>query len=207
MGGQQNKINQRARNQIMGFKVSHNPAGFDLMQNCDLPPPSKVFLGPDKTVILSMNRVCNISGKEEEQDRKHDGTYRLKNGHDEKSKMELLKALEASQIRAREAEKMAAILRKERDGLSIALLEEAMQLFACRQMVRLLEFQVSNLQPLWLQQQLVMSMSACCAKSTEGAVGLPGEEGHDEETTCVTWVLALIFSLGIGVATALAWRY
>jgi hypothetical protein len=154
-----------------------------------------------------MNRVCNISGKEEEQDRKHDGTYQLKNGHDEKSKMELLKALEASQTRAREAEKMAAILRKERDGLSIALLEEAMQLFSCRQMVRLLEFQVSNLQPLWLQQQLVMSMSGCSAKSTEGAVGLPDQEGHDEETTCVTWVLALIFSLGIGVATALASRY
>jgi hypothetical protein len=74
-------------------------------------------------------------------------------------------------------------------------------------MVRLLEFQVSNLQPLWLQQQLVMSMSGCSAKSTEGTVGLPGQEGHDEETTCVTWVLALIFSLGIGVATALASRY
>ncbi|XP_045812056.1 uncharacterized protein LOC123906234 [Trifolium pratense] len=202
MGGQ-----QRPRNQVMGFKVSHNPAGFDLMQNCDLPPPSKVFRGPDKTVILSMNRVCNISGKEEESDRKHYGTYRLENGNDEKDKVELLKALEASQTRAREAEKMAAILRKERDGLSIALLEEAMQLFACRQMVRLIELQVLNLQPLWLQQQPAMSMSGCYARSTEGAVGLPGEEGHDEETTCVTWVLALIFSLGIGVATALAWRY
>ncbi|GAU49957.1 hypothetical protein TSUD_180210 [Trifolium subterraneum] len=207
MGGQQNKINQSARNQVMGFKISHNPAGLDLMQNCDLPPPSKVFLGPDKSVILSMNKVCNISGKEEEQDRKHYGTYWLKNGHDEKDKMELLKALEASQTRAREAEKMAAILRKERDGLSIAFLEEAMQLFACRQRVRLLELQVLNLQPLWLQQQPMMSMSGCCSRSTEGATGLPGEEGHDEETTCVTWVLALIFSLGIGVAAALAWRY
>jgi hypothetical protein len=50
-------------------------------------------------------------------------------------------------------------------------------------------------------------MSGCSAKSTEGTVGLPGQEGHDEETTCVTWVLAMIFSLGIGVATALASRY
>lgn len=203
MGGQQKKISQRARNHVMGFKVSHKPAGFDLMQNCDLPPPSKVFLGPDKTVIFSMNRVCNISGKEEEQDSKHYGTYQLEKGDDEKEdKMELLKALEASQTRAREAEKMAAILRKQRDGLSIALLEEAMKLFACRQQVRLLELQVLN-----LQQQRVMSMFGCYTRSTEGAVGFPNEDGHDEKTTSITWVLALIFSLGIGVATAVAWGY
>ncbi|CAI8598190.1 unnamed protein product [Vicia faba] len=188
MGGQQKKISQRARNQVMGFKVSHKPVGFDLMQNCDLPPPSKVFLGSDKTVILSMNKVCNISGKEKEQDSKHCG---LENGDDEKDKRELLKALKASQTRAREAEKMAAILNKEKDDLSVALLEEAMQLFACRQRVRLLELQVLN-----LQQKPAMLMPA------EEAIGLP-----HEETVSVSWVLALIFSLGIGVATALAWGY
>jgi len=208
MGGQQKKISQTARNHVMGFKVSHKPAGFDLMQNCDLPPPSKVFLGSDKTVIFSMNRVCNISGKEEEQDSKQYGTYQLENGDDEKDKMELLKALKASQTRAREAEKMAAILRKDRDGLSIALLEEAMQLFACRQQMRMLELQVlKQQQPLWLQQQPAMSMFGCYARSSEGAVGLPNEDSHDEKTTSVTWVLALIFSLGIGIATALAWGY
>lgn len=207
MGGQQKKISQRTRNHVMGFKVSHKPAGFDLMQNCDLPPPSKVFLGSDKTVIFSMNKVCNISGKEE-QDSKQYGTYQLKNGDAEKDNMELLKALEASQTRAREAEKMAAILRKERDGLSIALLEEAMQLFACRQQMRMLELQVlKQQQPLWLQQQPAMSMFGCYARSSEGAVGFPNEDGHNEKTTSVTWVLALIFSLGIGVATALAWGY
>lgn len=180
MGGQQKKI--------MGFKVSHKSVGFDLMQNCDLPPPSKVFLGSDKTVILSMNKVCNISGRE----KGRDSIHQLENDDDEKDKRELLKTLKASQIRAREAEKMAAILNKEKDGLSVALLEEAMQLFACRQRVRLLELQVLN-----LQQKPAMLMPA-----EEEAVGLP-----HEETVSVSWVLALIFSLGIGVATALAWGY
>lgn len=192
MGGQQNKIGQRTRNY-------QKPAGFDLMQNCDLPPPSKVFMGPDKTVIYSMNRVCNISGKEDQQDSKHYSPYRLENDYDddddEKDKMELLKALQASQTRAREAEKKVSVLNKERDGLSIALLEEAMHLFGYRQQVRLLELQVLNMKSLWLQQQ------------PEGAVGSLNEDGRDEETTSVAWVLALIFSLGIGVATALACRY
>ncbi|XP_061375682.1 uncharacterized protein LOC133317806 [Gastrolobium bilobum] len=194
MGGQQKKISQRARNEIMGFTVSHKPAGLDLMQNCDLPPPSKVFMGPDKTVILSMNKVCNIAGKEEEeeeeQDSKHCGAYVIENGDD---KMKLLKALQASQTRAREAEKRASVLSKERDGLSIALLEEAMQVFAYRQQVRLLELQVSNLQ--LMQQQ------------PEVALGLSKGHDHGEETTSVTWVLALVLSLGIGVTTAIACRY
>lgn len=192
MGGKQKKISERASNQVMGFKVSQKPVvGFDLMQNCDLPPPSKVFLGSDKTVILSMNRVCNISGRAKGQDSKqYDDDYLLENGDEEKDKRELLKALKASQTRAREAEKMAAILNKEKDGLSVALLEEAMQLFAYRQRVRLLELEVLN-----LQQKPAMLPA-------EGAVGLP-----NEETTSVKWVLALIFSLGIGVATALAWCY
>ncbi|TKY47681.1 hypothetical protein E2542_SST29741 [Spatholobus suberectus] len=193
MGGQQKKISQtqRARNEIIGFPVSHKPSGFDLMQNCDLPPPSKVFMGPDKSVILSMNRVYNIAGKGEEQDSKHSGAYRIENGDDERDKMELLKALQASQTRAREAEKKAAVLKKEREGLSMALLEEAMYLFAYRQQVRLLELQVLHLQQsLWLRQQ------------PEEDVGSSKGDGHDEETTSVAWILALVLSLGIGVTTA-----
>lgn len=174
----------------MGFTVSHNkPSGFDLMQNCDLPPPSKVFMGTDKSVILSMNRVYNIAGKGEEEDKKNSGAYRIENGDDERDKMELLKALQASQTRAREAEKKASILRKEKEGLSMALLEEAMHLFAYRQQVRLLELQALHLkQSLWLHQQ-------------------PEGDGYDEESTSFAWVLALVLSLGIGVTTAVAWRY
>ncbi|KAG4923165.1 hypothetical protein AAZX31_18G014300 [Glycine max] len=189
MGGQQKKIGQtqRRRNEIMGFTVSHNkPSGFDLMQNCDLPPPSKFFMGPDKSVILSMNRLYN---REEEQHSKQSGAYRIDSGHDEKDKMELLKALRASQTRAREAEKKAAVLKNEKEGLSMVLLEEAMHLFAYRQQVRLLELQVFR-----LQQSLLLRQQ-------------PEGDGHDEETTGVAWVLALVLSLGIGVTTALACRY
>lgn len=189
MGGQQKKIGQtqRRRNEIMGFTVSHNkPSGFDLMQNCDLPPPSKFFMGPDKSVILSMNRVYS---REEEQDSKQQsGAYRIENGDDEKDKMELLKALRASQTRAREAEKKAAVLKMEKEGLSMVLLEEAMHLFAYRQRVRMLELQV-----LHLQQTLLLHQQQ-------------EEDDHDEETTSVAWVLALVISLGIGVTTALACR-
>ncbi|XP_027335107.1 uncharacterized protein LOC113849407 [Abrus precatorius] len=195
MGGQQKKVTQRSRNEIMGFTVSHKPAGFDLMQNCDLPPPSKVFMGSDKSVIFSMNRVYDIAGKDEELDSKHSGAYRIENGDDERDKMELLKALQASQTRAREAEKKAATLRKESDDLSMVLLEEAMHLFGYRQQVRLLELQVLHLQQsLWLQQQ-------------SGAGGSSNGDGHEEESSSVTWVLALVLSLGIGVTTALACRY
>ncbi|KAK7311111.1 hypothetical protein RJT34_09027 [Clitoria ternatea] len=197
MGGQQKKLGQRGRNEIMGFTVPHKSSGFDLMQNCDLPPPSKVFMGSDKSVMLSMKRVYNIAaGKEEEQDSKNYGTYRIENGDDETDKMELLKALQASQTRARVAEKKAALLRKEKEGLSMALLEEAMHLFAYRQQVRLLELQVLNLhKSLWLQKQ-----------PEETVVGSSKGNDHDEETS-VTWVLALVLSLGIGVTTALACTY
>lgn len=193
MGGQQKKISQaQIRNEIMGFTGSHKPSGFDLMQNCDLPPPSKVFMGQDKSVMLSMNRVYNIAGKGED----HSGAYRIENGDDEKDKMELLKALQASQTRAREAEKMVAVLRREKEGLSMILLEEAMHLFAYRQQMRLLELQV-----LHLQQSLLLH------QQPEGDEGSSKEDVHDEETSSFAWVLALVLSLGIGVSTALAWSY
>ena len=211
MGGQQKKISQRARNEIMRFTVSsHKDAGLDLMQNCDLPPPSKVFVGPDETVMLSMNRACNIAGKDEEEQQhsKHYGTFVIENGVDEDNdnKVELLKALQASQTRAREAEKKATVLRKERDGLSVALVEEAMHLFAYRQQVRLLELQVLHLKSLWLRQQQP-AMSCCCAAPPEGDIGSSKEGGHGEERPSVTWVLALALTFGIGVTTALACKY
>ncbi|KAK7387534.1 hypothetical protein VNO78_28412 [Psophocarpus tetragonolobus] len=190
MGGHQKKISQTQtrRNEIMDFTVSHEPTGFDLMQNCDLPPPSKFFMGSDNSVKLTMNRFYNIAGEGEEQDSKYSGA-------DERDKMELLKALQASQTRAREAEKKAAVLEKEREGLSVILLEESMHLFAYRQQVRLLELQVLHLQQsLWLRQQPELN------------VGSSKGNGYDEESS-VAWVLAWVLSLGIGVTTAIACRY
>ncbi|QHN81598.1 uncharacterized protein [Arachis hypogaea] len=207
MGGQEKKIDQRTRKEIItAFTVSshHKYAGIDLMQNCDLPPPSKVFVGPDETIVFPMNRACDAVGKEgeeEQRDGRHYGTYGGENGGgDDRDKIELLKALRASQTRAREAEKKAAVLRKERDGLSVALVEEAMQLFAYRQQVRLLELQVLHLRLLWPEKKLVN----CCA-DTIGSSSM--EDGSDGERSNVKFVLALALTLGIGVTTVLACKY
>ncbi|QCE13159.1 uncharacterized protein LOC114193304 [Vigna unguiculata] len=164
MGGEEKKDSQteRRKNEIMGFAVSVKPSGFELMQNCDLPPPSKFLMGPDKS------RVYDIAGKGEE---------------GERNKMEVLKALQASQTRAREAEKKAALLKKERECLKIVVLGEAMHLFAYRQQLRLVELQLLHLQQ---QQQ---------------------PDGDEEESSSVAWLLALLLSFGIGVTTALSWRY
>ncbi|KAJ7969444.1 putative Transmembrane protein [Quillaja saponaria] len=172
MGGQKKKkkkIDYRAGwdfdgNEMMGLIDSQKP-GIDLMQNCDLPPPSKVFMGSDKMVILSMNKVCSTIGKA--QDHKEFATY-TDGDHD---KLEILKALRSSQTRAREAEKKAEILAKEKVRLSNALMEEAMQSFAYRQQVRLLELQVSKLQSQWLQRQ----------QPTRPGCIKPKEENDDED--------------------------
>ncbi|MED6112434.1 hypothetical protein PIB30_061700 [Stylosanthes scabra] len=213
MGGQEKKIDQRTRKEIiMGFTVSshHKYAGIDLMQNCDLPPPSKVFVGPHETIMFPMNQPCDVvvkEGEEEQQDGRHYGTFGGENGGSEDiDKVELLKALRASQTRAREAEKKAAVLRKERDCLSVALLEEAMQLFAYRQQVRLLELQVLRLQLLRPEKK---PATYCCSDTVpEGTTGSSSmEDSYDEERSSVKWVLTLALTLGIGVTTVLACKY
>ncbi|KAF5747341.1 hypothetical protein HS088_TW05G00062 [Tripterygium wilfordii] len=80
--------------------------GMEMMKNCDLPPPQKVFSGSDETEILSMNRVCGMIGRED------NGEY---------EKLELAKVFRLSQMRAREAEKRAESLAKERDSIANVL--------------------------------------------------------------------------------------
>ncbi|PON41439.1 hypothetical protein PanWU01x14_289620 [Parasponia andersonii] len=160
--------------------------GFDLMQNCDLPPPLKFFMGPEKTIVSSSTKYRpfspiqkGIDNREEENDNNEfDGdVYRSDVVGDSYDKLELLKALRLSQTRAREAEKKAKVLAKEKDRLSRALVDEAKVLFAHRQWVRLLELQVSSL----------------CSKSKADH----HDEDHDRDHGCITWVMALAFCLGI----------
>ncbi|KAL8047106.1 hypothetical protein ABFX02_08G217300 [Erythranthe guttata] len=87
-----------------------------LMQNCDLPPPVKLFSGPNETLLSK-----------------------------EKGELEILKALRLSQTRAREAERKLRTLIKEKDELSRMLVDDSLRLFAYRQWVRLLELEL-NLQ-------------------------------------------------------------
>ncbi|KAF5738013.1 hypothetical protein HS088_TW13G00906 [Tripterygium wilfordii] len=154
--------------------------GVELMQNCDLPPPQKVFSGSDETVISSMNRVCGMMGRED------DGEY---------EKLELLKALRLSQTRAREAERRAESLAKEKDFIANVLIKESLELFACRQWVKLLEVQVLMLQP---HRQRPEKMG--CRWGSE-------EEG-DDDGEGISWIVALAICLGIaGVGVAFGCRY
>ncbi|KAK4256663.1 hypothetical protein QN277_006358 [Acacia crassicarpa] len=182
---------------MMGLAVSQKPAsaGFDLMQNCDLPPPSKVFKGSDNTLMLSMNhRASNILVR-----REYTGELvNIRNDGDGNGDvLEILKALRSSQTRAREAEKKSATLIRERDCLSNALMTEAMRLLAYRQQVRLLEFQVSN-----LQRKVFLGIA-----TSEDDEGSSKEDDEEEERVSLVWILALAVSWGIGVGTAIACRY
>lgn len=152
---------------VMGPALSGN-TGQGLMQNCDLPPPLKIFAGPNKVVFSSMNW-------EEEENEFHLSRYGFEN-----EKLELLKALRHSQTRAREAERKAAVLIKERETISNALLEESTQLFAYRQWVRLLELQVSKLRRREREEPLL--------KKEDDSVGAGSS---------ITWIMALAFCLGV----------
>ncbi|XP_062007282.1 uncharacterized protein LOC133724539 [Rosa rugosa] len=179
------KMNLKAVDGNEMFQGLSKSAGLDLIQNCDLPPPMKVFTGSaDKTVVSSMNRICSMMARED-----HENSHELidmyrGDGDQNYGKLELLKALRLSQTRAREAEKKAEKLAKEKECLSNALLAEAKELFAYRQWVRLLELKVSK-----LHSQLA-------------------EQEHQECCGCETWIVALALCLGIaGVGFAFGSRY
>lgn len=176
---------------MMGVMMSQNPGNhrIDLMQNCDLPTPTKVFSGSsvDKTVIN-----C-FTDKEK--------ALTLKNNHgnidDQEGKMGLLEALRLSQTRAREAQAKCEAVVKERNSLALALMEDSMRVFAYRQLVRLLEFQVSTLQ----KKQVPYD----CGQRE-------GEQEEEEEDGSgnggLTWIIAVAFVLGIaGFGFAFDWKY
>ena len=180
---------------LMALNVSqkNNSLGMDLMRNCDLPPPMKVFAGSDnKTVISSMNRAFGLMGTREDESRSEfDG--------ENHEKLELLKALRFSQTRAREAEKRAEVLAKETDRLSKAILEDAMRLFGHRQLVRLLELQVSSLYSKWAEKG-----------KKQGLIGGHDhdDDDDDDDGVCLSWVVALAFCFGIaGMGFAFGCRY
>ncbi|KAG2711973.1 hypothetical protein I3760_04G103500 [Carya illinoinensis] len=190
---------------LKGLDVSQKPAGMDLMQNCDLPPPMKVFKGSDNTVISSMNRVFSMTVKED--DNEEFSVYRNVGGSE---KVELLKALRLSQTRAREAEKKTAALVKERDCLANALVEEGTRLFAYRQWVRVLELRVSKLQSQCqcLHQHKHQQGCVCGCGGEKGAEGLFKEGKGNEDGGGVTWFMALAFCLGFfGVGFAFGYTF
>ncbi|KAL3584180.1 hypothetical protein D5086_015241 [Populus alba] len=187
------KMNSRALkdNDLLLGPLLSPSSGFDLMQNCDLPPPLKVFSGPDKTVISSMNRAFSMIGREHDHD---DFDVYRGCGGENYEKLEVLKALRLSQTRARDAERKAASLIKERDCVANALFHDSFQLFAYRQWVRLLEFQVLKAEEQWQQQE--KKLCCGCGRSKEVKDQLEEEEGSDDGSREYWINVALTFFLG-----------
>lgn len=162
--------------QSMAALPSKTPS-FDLLQNCDLPPPLKVFPGINPTA-----KLYGLMGDQEDEE---DGFC----GGDDR--VGLLKALQLSQTRAREAEKRIEGFTKERDCLSDAVLRESLQGMAYRNWVRVLECQVSVLKLKVKQQE----------GEKEGRVVKMGEGGEEVSGWFFSWVIPLgIAGLGFGFA-------
>ncbi|CAK7354620.1 unnamed protein product [Dovyalis caffra] len=195
------KMNSRALKEndtLLGPLLSPS-SGIELMQNCDLPPPLKVFSGSDKTVMSSMNKAFSMMEREHDHCDFHVYRGRSRENYE---KLELLKALRLSQTRAREAERKAASLIKERDSVANALFHESLQLFAYRQWVRLLEFQVLKAQAQSQQQEKKLSCGCCTSKEVKDQL----EEQGSDNGRRGSWIdVALTICLGI-VGLGLAFR-
>lgn len=106
----------------------------------------------------------------------------------------LLKALQLSQTRAREAEKAASIVSIENDNLTAMFFEESWRLFAHQQWLKLLEIEI-----LHLKAQLAVSDSHTTKK--QSGKKKEGDAGSG-------WSIALAVCLGLaGVGFALSCRY
>ncbi|KAJ0984576.1 hypothetical protein J5N97_002932 [Dioscorea zingiberensis] len=115
----------------------------DLLQNCDLPPPIKIFSPSmfedcDKKMKESMSTTLprNIAQPIPDKNSKYNQSEENKNPG-------LLRALQLSQTRAREAEEKASIESTRNKQMTDMILKESMKLYAHRQWVKLLDIEIS----------------------------------------------------------------
>ncbi|KAF9610622.1 hypothetical protein IFM89_023697 [Coptis chinensis] len=190
---------------VMGpVPLSHSPSkwsGPNLLQNCDLPPPVKVFAGTDKNVLNSI-RPKHISKVSQEVEDRELSSTKIPN---ESEKLELMKALQLSQSRARTAERKATVMAEERDNLSSLLLSESLRFFAHRQWVKLLQLEVSQLK----SQKLKKQESSCSSYNSRIERDKGSSEAEDGENVgSLPWCMTLALCLGIaGVGYAVGSRY
>lgn len=109
---------------------SHRPLNVDLLQNCDLPPPAKLF-----RPVPTLQRLASAAGTEQKGDAAAAGR-----GNDS-----LLRALRLSQSRAREAEEKLAAAGAANGDLAALLVRDSVALSAHRRWVRMLEAENSRL--------------------------------------------------------------
>ncbi|KAL9229584.1 hypothetical protein vseg_005035 [Gypsophila vaccaria] len=164
---------------LMGFIQTRKP-GNDLIQNCDLPPPTKVLQkSENKTVISDVTRKSIMSLTNVKQEENVVEDYQ----------MGLMKALRLSQTRAREAEANCATIEKEFESLMVVFMEDSMRAFGYKCVVRMLEFQV-----LQMQQRQQQTLCHCC------------------DCDSVDWMTALALCLGVagfgfGFGVAIGFKY
>uniref|UniRef100_A0A0A9FJG1 Uncharacterized protein n=1 Tax=Arundo donax TaxID=35708 RepID=A0A0A9FJG1_ARUDO len=153
------------------------PLAADLLQNCDLPPPAKLF-GPVPTV----QRLENAAGTDQKGDTGGGGNDSL------------LRALRLSQSRAREAEEKLAAAGASNGELAALLVRDSVALSAHRRWVMMLEAENS------LLRGAAASSGAEPDPDGEEAAARGGGGGGG----VATWWVALAFCVGIaGVGLAL----
>uniref|UniRef100_A0A0D9X916 Uncharacterized protein n=1 Tax=Leersia perrieri TaxID=77586 RepID=A0A0D9X916_9ORYZ len=116
-------------------KLSRRPFAADLLQNCDLPPPAKLF-GPLPTLQRLENAAAGTSP-----DQKSGGI----DGRGGDGGDQLMRALRLSQSRAREAEEKLSAAGASNGELSALLVRDSVVLSAHRRWVMMLEAENSAL--------------------------------------------------------------
>ncbi|XP_072972545.1 uncharacterized protein [Typha angustifolia] len=169
---------------MAGYAIS-NRSITDLLQNCDLPPPLKLFTPLDEDE-KSTTRQNLQPERPPSKPNKWEDELGLNNGENPS----LMRALQLSQTRAREAERKVSLASVRNHQMAALLLEESLRLTAHRQWVRMLEAETSMLRDKLLYQQKEEQ-----TEEEEAAAALPA---------AATWYLALALCLGIaGVGFAL----
>ncbi|KAL8476241.1 hypothetical protein ACS0TY_028777 [Phlomoides rotata] len=155
----------------------------NLMQNCDLPPPIKLFSGHEGILLSSISKIYSMGGVEVENEH-----IRM----DEDDKLEILKALRLSQTRAREAERKVRVVSEEKNTLSNLIVDETMRVYAHRLWINMLEFEVMKLQI--QQKENTESYNSSC--------------NCDESNSSQKWCTAIAFCLAIaGMSFAFGCTY
>lgn len=183
--------------------ISRLVSPFELIRNCDLPPPQKLFPGIDDPAALPA-----LVGLGDEKRRLR--SYPAAGGGGGGGEVELLRALRLSQTRAREAEERGAAAAAERDAVARALIGEAARSSAYRRWVRVLELEVAALKSKTRRRPdgelLRRRRREGCGGSAEE--GDSDEEEEEERGASMAWMVALAIPLGIaGIGFALACRY
>ncbi|KAJ3704920.1 hypothetical protein LUZ61_008625 [Rhynchospora tenuis] len=188
------QLDQYEKEMIMsGYVLSHKPIP-DLLQNCDLPPPLKFFspIGEDDKLKARSSSLSPTTAPLLSQISSPDpfpSTKELESRQDKSSDQitDLLRALQLSQTRAREAEKEYMATTERNQQMMALLLDESLRLSAHKQWVRILETENSV-----LKKRKEEEKTKAKADDVTGVADM------------ATWCLAFALCLGIaGVGLAL----